>query len=449
MPLFKKQKEFLKDFKSKKFRYMLFGGSWSSGKSILQIGILHELCISYPKTRYAIVRKNLPTLKRTSVKTFEKILAMNNDVNKIKFFNRTDWVIYYHNGSEILFVEADITKDPDFNKLRGLELTGCLIEEINETEELVFSIMIGRIGRWNNNLLNDYDFILANCNPTQNWVKEKWYNPWIENKLVAPYYFLQSLPTDNPHNTEQYMKGLDDLPENERKRFKEGDWNYATEEGHLIKAEWYKNQTMIESFVLTKNSRVVMGIDPAREGRDRTLFAYIAEGKCFKFEEIKSDDVVYTAGLAIERMHEYNIDPGDIICDSVGVGGGVIDTMKNKGFRIKSFNGGESPETKVEFFFFKNKRAEAFWLFREALRTGVLEVIENDELRKQMFATTYETKDKYIQITAKEEIKKKLSGRSPDHMDALVMAYYQYRKIPGKIIDLEFKCDSIIKGLNY
>ena len=59
-----------------------------------------------------------------------------------------------------------------------------------------------------------------------------------------------------------------------------------------------------------------------------------------------------------------------------------------------------------------------------------------------MLATKYETKEKFIQLIPKEEIKRKLNGRSPDHADSASMAYFQFQSMPGEILKdktLDFK----------
>lgn len=435
MPLFQKQQEYLEAFESKKYRYLLYGGSWRSGKSMLTIGIIHDLAIGYENTRYAIVRKNLTTLKRTSVKTYEDILYMNKDHRFIKSFNRSELYVTYKNGSEIYFFEADVTKDPELNKLRGTEFTGSLLEEANELDVKVFHVMKGRIGQRNNNILGGYDFMLLNCNPSEGWVKDTFYEPWESNNLKAPYYFLPALPTDNPHLTKQYLKGLEDLPENEYKRFVLGQWDYGTDEGQLVPGQWIKDKQVDKFEILKrydKHKRTVLGVDPARTGKDKTLFTFIHEDMIW-FEEINSDNTATIAGFVIERMKEFNIQQNDVVIDVVGLGAGVVDTLLIKEIKIIAFNGGEKPQTRAEYFYFKNKRTEAYWLVREAFEKSDIVIENNPELFKQLCITKYEIKDKFIQIESKDKIKQKLNGASPDYADSLTYAFYAYKKVTKSI----------------
>ena len=176
----------------------------------------------------------------------------------------------------------------------------------------------------------------------------------------------------------------------------------------------------------------------------------MSDSKVFKFEELVSDDLMYTAGIAIERMKEYNVAKNDVVVDVIGVGAGLVDALINKGMMPISFNGGSKAKSKAEFFNFKNKRAEGYWLLREALRKCDIEIINHPELQKQLIATKYDTKEKYIQIVAKEKIKQELGGKSPDYADALMYAFYQYQSQPGiKVTNIFDDIDTYASGVKY
>ena len=76
---------------------------------------------------------------------------------------------------------------------------------------------------------------------------------------------------------------------------------------------------------------------------------------------------------------------------------------------------------------FINRRAEAWWRFREALNPdqpgGSLVALPDDpELRAELSAVQYIPDISKIQIESKIDVKKRL-GRSPDKADAVVMAW--------------------------
>lgn len=419
MALFPKQKQFVKELKSKRFRYLCYGGAVSGGKTILTAGILHTMAMDYPKTRYAIFRKNFSTLKKTSIPSFKKVVELDHANDKVIVLTNK---ATYSNGSEILFIEADISKDPDLDKLKGLELTAALLEEANEMDYRVFNILKTRVGRWNEIEGKTIPhFMLLTCNPADNWVKENFYTPWHEGLIKEPYYFLQAYPQDNPHNSPEYLKSLEDLPEAEYQRYVKGNWDFADDPNQLISYEWLRN-CQVDKYEI-KTGRTILAIDPAREGDDKTVFCYINEDCNYKFEEFSKIDTTQTGLLAIERARELKISPSDIIVDVVGVGGGVVDTMRSNRFQPVSFIGGAKAESSPSFFTFSNKRAEAYWFLREALRKADIDIVQNEKLKKDLLSIRYSVTEKEIKIESKDAIKKRL-GKSPDYADALSMAMW-------------------------
>ncbi len=415
-----KQRQFVEALQSRLYRYLCFGGAVSGGKSIVCIGILHNMALDYPKTRYAIIRKNYTTLKRTSVPSLRKVAELDNTSDQVDIKAES---AVYANGSEILFIDADVTKDADFDKLKGLELTACLIEEANEVDEKAFNILKTRVGRWN---MIDGEliphFILLNCNPSNNWVKTTFYQPDADGTIEAPYFYLQALPEDNEYNSKEYLESLKDLPEAEYQRYAKGNWDFADDPNQLISYEWFK-QCVAEKINPIQSDRKILSIDVARSGDDKTVFCYLQGLKVLKFEEYSKLDTSEVALMAIAKIQEQGILPEDVIIDIVGVGAGVFDMMRNRGYQVQQFVGGSKPDSSPDFFRFLNVRAEGYWFLREALRNNEMELEANTILQNEILNIRYSTDEKVIKIEAKEQIKKRI-GKSTDYGDALSMAIW-------------------------
>lgn len=423
----KKQNELLEKIRDPNLRYILFGGAVAGGKSYISIFACIGIALQFPKSRIGIFRKNLSTIKKSSVRTFEKIA----DQLNLKYeFNRQELIVKFSNESEIQFIEADHTKDPDLNKLKGMELSLALLEEANEMTEEVFNLLITRIGRWNLN--NCPAKIILTCNPAQNWVKTKFYDKWIEGKLKEPFAYLPALPIDNPFLSKEYLESLESLPEVEYKRYVLGSWDYSDESNQLIKYEWLKLAFESEG---VKEGEKRLAVDVARFGNDKTIFAFMHGDTVYKFEEFEKQDTISIGEYILLRSREHNINMLNVIVDVVGVGGGVVDHLASKGFFVQSFNGGAQPNSKLEHWTFRNLRAECFWKLRQALEQNEIAVEYNETLKNDCLSIKYDVKDRAIQIQSKEEIKKEI-GRSPDYADALSMLFYSKSKLN---IDFKFK----------
>lgn len=422
LQLTEKQAELIKAVQSRKYKFLLWGASMGCGKTYLGAILFLQMALNYPETRYAVLRKHLTVLKRTTLQTFLKVAQ---DLGIPYSLNRADLYMDIGN-SRIYFIEADESKDPDFNKLKGLELTAAMMDEANEMVEGAFNILMARIGRENPNGIQS--FILLTCNPAQNWVKERFYTPWINGELKAPYYFLPALATDNPFLSGDYLATLELLPEVEYQRYVLGNWDFADDPNQLIKYEWIKSNIWTP-----EGEPTALGVDVAREGDDRTVFAYSNKDGLHNLEIFKHQDTMTTAQLAIERMKEKRIGYKNVGVDVVGVGGGVVDAMREQGYYIIDFNSGSSPTKMAGHLLFKNLRAESYWDLREALQKGEWKLSDNRELIQELLAIRYKVTDKIIQIESKAEMKKRI-GHSPDLADAVVISKYCNRGKPEILV---------------
>lgn len=215
---FPKQQEFIDAVFSGKYRYLFFGGAAGGGKSIVLTGTLILLCKIFPNSKWHVIRRDSTKLQKTSIPTFNKIVPRN---FLVKF---VDQVAYFNNGSQIHFVPENFIHDKDLNWMDGLETNGFILEEVQELQEATFNKAKLRAGR---NIIDPMPPILLLCsgNPSLTWSKRVFVEPHREGKLEAPYYFLQSLMTDNPSLTKEYIEGMKTLDSMTYRRYVQGDWD--------------------------------------------------------------------------------------------------------------------------------------------------------------------------------------------------------------------------------
>lgn len=420
MSITPKQKEFLKAFEhglcKGKNIFILAGGA-GSGKSFVCLLLLHKLALAHPGVRFGIFRKSVATLKKTTIPSFCKMLS---DTKTAESLSIKDSRALYTNGSEIIFSWADLSKDPDCNNIKGLELSGALFEEVNQIERKFFYTALSRVGRWHAPFA---PFLLANCNPNVSWVKTDFYDPYIAEELPQNVYFQESLPIDNPNLTEEYLQTLQSLPESERQRFLLNIWDYDSNPARLIPLDAYE-KCLVKEVCAPSNDDIILAIDPADEGKDSTVLCFM-QGNCVvRWEEYPSLNEIKTAHLARLRMEEMRIKPQNVVIDSVGIGAGCLNTLLEAGMPVNKFVGGQSAEGSLDFYSFKNLRAEAAWLLREAFLNDDIRLVNNERLKSELSAISYSVDDdKFIRLQGKKDIKKILS-HSPDCFDALMMANY-------------------------
>lgn len=419
------QQKFFDAFRSRNFRYLCAAGTTGSGKSFVTIALLHFLCRMIPELRFAVIRKTDKNLKLTSIPTYKNIKSKTRSKGDSMV---VDMTARYRNGSEILFIWADTSKDPDLDNVKGLELTGALIEEANQIDKRYFDILKTRIGRWNNEKCPP--FIMLNLNPSLGWVKDLFYDNFINDTLPQGHYF-QEFNVDDAMDCSgsEYVKVLDDLPDEEKKRYVFNRWEYQDIPNQLIKYEWYKNCCVVpeEEPEIDINQRTMLAIDPAWEGKDETGFGMMNGNHIGWFETYDKQDPDMSGIIGVEKAREYRIEEDDVIIDNIGVGASTVLKMRNdlKFYPDLFFSGGPIIDI-GGFLKCENKRAEAHWLLRECLRNEEITVTHSLKLQKQYLAATYTTDNKKVKITEKKIIAQDAGG-SPTLLDLSVMLCHKYK----------------------
>lgn len=225
-----KQEEFIEAVLSGEFDFLIFGGAMGGGKSYVCLGALILLCRIFPKSRWCVIRKSVPTLKKTTLVTWNKIVPK----QFIHKANQQDHTVVFKNQSEVLFMAEDFDNDKDFDRFKGLEVNGFVLEQIEELQEGLIDVCTIRAGRHKITgvdskgipLKQPKPIIMANMNPTLLWPKKKIYDPWTKGQLPKGWKYIPAKITDNPalaHDVD-YMSRLENLDDLTRRRHIEGDW---------------------------------------------------------------------------------------------------------------------------------------------------------------------------------------------------------------------------------
>lgn len=175
---------------------------------------------------------------------------------------------------------------------------------------------------------------------------------------------------------------------------------------------------------------VAVAVDVAKGGADQTVLAprhdwWFAPLIAVPGVETKLDSDV------VALLVRHRRDGAAIIVDvGGGYGGGVVERLKtdNKTDSLP-FNGASAGvgRSKCRMYAFYNKRAEAWWRFREALDPdqpggSPIELPDDPALRADLAAPRFDPTPRGILVEDKDAIKKRIL-RSPDRGDAVVMAW--------------------------
>jgi phage terminase large subunit len=182
----------------------------------------------------------------------------------------------------------------------------------------------------------------------------------------------------------------------------------------------------------------VLAVDVARFGSDETVIGLRDAERWQTLEVYQGQDLMATTGKIIGYAKRYGrAAPLRIVVDDAGLGGGVTDRLreyiwemeqvgKPVAWDVDAFNGGSKPISSDDFL---NRRAEAWYVFGDALRPDQdgeesrVELPDDELLRADLLAPKYKLDSQgRIVLEPKEKTKERL-GRSPDRGDAVVMAW--------------------------
>jgi len=198
-----------------------------------------------------------------------------------------------------------------------------------------------------------------------------------------------------------------------------------------------------ERWTALKQSGVVLpgfscvGVDVARSGEDRTVLA-LRHGHVItelRVPEIRAD-TMHTTGLVAGILHRFG---GYGVVDVIGIGAGVVDRLREEGHQVLAFNASEGTpimDCHGELGF-ANKRSAAWWGLRDFLdpaNGSQVALPPNDLLTGDLTAPRWRVlSGGRIQVESKDDIKKRL-GRSTDHGDAVVQAFWVEPAVPAETV---------------
>lgn len=398
---------------------LIYGGAAGGGKSALGCLWLIEGCQKYPGSRWLMGRSKLKSLKETTLNTFFE-LATKLDIGSQFSYNAQSNIIKFNNGSEIILKDLFLyPSDPNFDSLGSLEITGAFVDECNQIVHKAWQIVKSRI-RYK---LSEFGLIpkmLGTCNPAKNWVYSEFYKPSKENELHNYKKFIQALPTDNPYLHPSYLQSLLRLDKNSRERLYYGNWEYDDDPNSLI---GYDN--ILNIFT---NNHVESGVkyitaDIARLGSDKAVIMVWDGFMVIDLYEFDKSRITEIQNAINSLKIKHKVPNSNIVADEDGVGGGVVDNCRIKGFvnNSKPFNNENYSNLKTQCYYKLSEKINNNEIYIEGeLSSRQKElIIEDLEQVKSHNADS----DGKMQIMPKSMIKQ-IIGRSPDYSDCMAMRMF-------------------------
>lgn len=395
---------------------LLFGGAAGGGKSYLGCAWQISRRLKYPNTRGLIGRAQLKKLRQTTMKTFWSICNEIGLIKDVHFsYNQQEQSIKFSNGSEIMLMDlADMPSDVEFTRLGSLEITDYFVDEVAEVSKRAIEILDSRV-RYK--LIEGKAKGLMTCNPTKGWLYNDFFDAHRAGVLRFDRAFIRSLPDDNPHLPQSYLDKLSRLSERDRKRLKDGDWDYDESNDRL-----YHYDDLLRCFrdEIVGNKTKYITADIAALGNDKTIIGLWDGMTLTSIHTLEHKYPNEVAEYIRQLSIEHNVRLSNIVVDADGLGIGVVGILKCQAFN----NGGKSTQPEV----YLNLKSECYFKLAEDISNNQItfvikehkqNIIQQLEVVRNYTANT----EKKKQVTPKDIIKR-MHGFSPDIADMIMMRKY-------------------------
>jgi hypothetical protein len=401
-----------------------YGGSKGSGKSYLGCSLIFGDALIYPETMYFIARKKLNDLRKFTIPSIHEVLKNLGIGAKYYNYQGQDNYFELYNGSKVFLLDAKhMPSDPLYARFGSMQMTRGWIEEAGEFELSAKNNLLASVGRWKNDVFNLKGKVLQTCNPMKNYLYNQFYLPNKKDELPIFRKFVQALPEDNKKLPQGYIDNLKlILSESEKQRLLFGNWEYDDDPAILIPYENILN-TFTNDFVDSGTKYIVADI--ARFGGDKTVIGVWSGLRLFKIVTIDKSGLDEVKE-ELERLRtQYQIPLSNIIVDEDGVGGGVVDFMKCKGF----VNGSRALKIGTVEQNYRNLKTQCYYGISDLINNNLIyfgiDGVAKEKLIEELQYVKQKNMDKdgKLEIMSKEDVKEQL-GRSPDYSDMVMMRYW-------------------------
>ena len=283
-----------------------------------------------------------------------------------------------------------------------------VVDEASAVPEAVFEAATGSMSSFNATMV-------LISNPTRNTglffkthhqLSQDWFRLHVSclaSRLVPPDFIEQIKSTYGETSAAYHVRVLGD---------------FAPREDDVLIAAELVDAAMGRDVVFDPGEPLIYGLDVARFGDDRTVLLKRQGNVVIEYKSWTGADLMQTVGKV---MHEAATDkPSEICVDSIGVGAGVADRLREQGLNVRDVNVSEVSALNPT----AAKLRDELWLnVKDWLTKRSCRLPKNEELRGELVGPTYTfLSNGKIKVESKQDMKRR-GLRSPDIADALCLTF--------------------------
>ena len=171
-----------------------------------------------------------------------------------------------------------------------------------------------------------------------------------------------------------------------------------------------------------EDAPIVWGLDVARFGSDSSVLCKRQSNVVQTLERWRNLDLMQLTGAVVAQYEacDHKSKPAEILVDSIGLGAGVVDRLRELKLPARGINVSESPAMGGTYL---NLRAELWHKAKAWLEKRDCKIPNNEDLIGELATVRYTfTSNGKIKIESKDDIRRR-GLKSPDMADAFVLTF--------------------------
>ena len=293
------------EFFTAKTKYIAYGGARGGGKSWAARIKAVLLALNNPGIQILLLRRTLNELRENHTTPLQKLLKTK-QTNDIATYKDQEKVFEFYNSSRIKLGYCD--NENDVLQYQGQAYDVIFMEEATQFTEFQFQCLT-ESNRSSGLCLKPFKpRMYFTCNPGgvgHGWVKRLFIDKeYIEKERPEDYTFIQSLVYENKYlmdNDPDYVRTLENLPEDRRKAMLYGDWDIF--EGQYF-GEFRRSIHVIEPFTIPDGWNRYISLDYGLDMFAVLFHAVDTQGNDYVYKEIHESNLIISEAAQKLKEHE-------------------------------------------------------------------------------------------------------------------------------------------------
>lgn len=420
--LAKYQSDFIKSVLRREGTRFIYKAATQSGKS-LTISVLLALIailspneqiinISYTEAQARIIFDQVKSFLVGQSPVIKAMVDLNRSLGSTKEFSKTK--MFMKNGTEIKVLSTGMGETENVgNSLLGMSASILVIDEASSIPTDIFTTKILRmLGGVRSSGLEKI-LILSSTPQTSNFFEDAWNDPEYIKFSVDWKLAVEAGRLDLKTVEEQRRK----MTRQQFDMWYNANFPDMMEDSVFDKEECERNTVAPDPQFYGKK---ILSVDIARFGRDFTVYALVDQSddgfRVVDFLQDDKKDTMNVSGRIISLNQQYHFDK--IIVDESGVGGGVLDRVKEQGIKVSGVIAGSKCTNRESEKNCMNLKAELYMKAKHLFENNKLKIINKGTIMKELRGIKKE-------FTSNGKIRIVDPSKSPDYVSSLVYSLYE------------------------